>query len=307
MKRDATQGLQVDGSDLGVRTEGLHDAIIAELYRKAGAERFGLTQQEFSQILEEVRTKYLPVGASEPEVLDLYRSLRVEELALARACAAGNDAAWDVFLTRYREKLYDAARSIAPSESTARELADSLYAELFGTQTRDGGRISKLNYYAGRGSLEGWLRMVLAQEYVNLFRSQRRLVSLEEQSEAGVQFRAPNSAAVPEGLTAPDLRLEAATDEALAALATEDRFILAAYYLDGRTLAETARMLGVHESTVSRRLDKITKSLSKAIVRGLLSRGMSRRQAEEALEADVRDLSLDVRRRLKPENARNGT
>ena len=172
MKRDATQGLQVDGSDLGVRTEGLPDAIIADLYRKAGAERFGLTQQEFSQILEEVRTKYLPVGASEPEVLDLYRSLRVEELALARACAAGNDAAWDVFLTRYREKLYDAARSIAPSESTARELADSLYAELFGTQTRDGGRISKLNYYAGRGSLEGWLRMVLAQEYINLFRSQ---------------------------------------------------------------------------------------------------------------------------------------
>jgi len=302
MRRDATRGLDLEASDSGVRTERLTGATCTDLYRKAGAERFGLTPQQFSQILEEVRTKYLPAGVGEPEVLDLYRSLRLEELALARGCAAGYDAAWDVFLTRYREKLYDAARSIAPSESTARELADSLYAELFGTQTRDGGRISKLNYYAGRGSLEGWLRMVLAQEYINLFRSQRRLVSLEEQSEAGVQFRAPNSAAMPEGSTAPDPRLEAATDEALAALPAEDRFILAAYYLDGRTLAETAGMLRVHESTVSRRLDKITKSLSKAITKGLLSRGMSRRQAEEALEADVRDLSLDVRRRLKPEN-----
>jgi len=302
MRPDATRGLDLEASDSGVRTERLTGATCTDLYRKAGAERFGLTQQQFSQILEEVRTKYLPAGVGEREVLDLYWSLRLEELALARGCAAGCDAAWDVFLTRYREKLYDAARSIAPSESTARELADSLYAELFGTQTRDGGRISKLNYYAGRGSLEGWLRMVLAQEYINLFRSQRRLVSLEEQSEAGVQFRAPNSAAMPEGSTAPDPRLEAATDEALAALPTEDRFILAAYYLDGRTLAETARMLRVHESTVSRRLDKITQSLSKAITNGLLSRGMSRRQAEEALEADVRDLSLDVRRRLKPEN-----
>jgi len=307
MKRDATPGLQLDASDLEVHTEWLTDAVFADLYQKAGAGRFGLTEQEFSQILEEVRAKYLPAGAGKREVLELYRSLHVEELALARACAAGNDAAWDVFLVRYREKLYDAACSIAPSESTARELADSLYAELFGTETRDGKRVSKLNYYAGRGSLEGWLRMVLAQEYVNLFRSQRRLVSLEEQAEAGVQFRAPNSAATPEGSATSDPRLEAATDEALAALPAEDRFILASCYLDGRTLAETACVLGVHESTVSRRLARITKSLSKAIVKGLLSRGMTRRQAEESLQTDVRDLSLDVRKQLKPENARSGT
>jgi RNA polymerase sigma-70 factor, ECF subfamily len=307
MKRDATGGLQLDASDLGVRTDRLTEATLAELYRKAGAERFGLTQKEFLQILEEVCAKYLPAGACKREAQELYWSLHVEELALARACAAGNDAAWDIFLVRYREKLYDMARSIAPSESTARELADSLYGDLFGTETRDGRRISKLIYYAGRGSLEGWLRMVLAQEYVNLFRSQRRLVSLEEQAESGVQFRAPNSAAVPDGSNAPDPRLEIATDEALAALPAEDRFVLASCYLDGRTLAETACMLGVHESTVSRRLAKITKSLSKAIAKGLLSRGMSRRQAEEALETDVRDLSLDVQRRLKPGDARNGT
>ncbi len=307
MKRDAMRGLELGVSDPGLRTGRLTDALFADLYREAGAERFGLTQQEFSEILEEVRGKYLPADASQAEALDLYRSLRVEELALARACAAGNDAAWDLFLVCYREKLYDAARSIVPGESTARELADSLYADLFGTETRDGRRVSKLNYYAGRGSLEGWMRMVLAQEYVNRFRSQRRLISLEEQAEAGVQFKAPDSAAMPQPSTAPDPRLEAATDEALAALPAEDRFILASYYLDGRTLAETARMLGVHESTVSRRLKKITKSLSKSIVKGLIRGGMSRRQAEEALEVDVRDLSLDVRNRLRPEDARNRT
>ena len=75
-------------------------------------------------------------------------------------------------------------------DPNARELADSLYADLYGTRTADGRRISKLNSFTGRGSLEGWLRAVLAQEYVNRFRRQQRLVSLEEQVEAGVQFEA---------------------------------------------------------------------------------------------------------------------
>jgi RNA polymerase sigma-70 factor, ECF subfamily len=76
----------------------------------------------------------------------------------------------------------------------------------------------------------------------------------------------------------------------LAALDSEDRMVLAAYYLDGRTLAEIARMLGVHESTISRKVDKLAKSLRKKILAGMVQQGMARRQAEEALEVDVRDL-----------------
>ena len=57
-------------------------------------------------------------------------------------------------------------------------------------------------------------------------------------------------------------------------------------------------MLGVHESTISRKLDKLAKSLRKQIMAGLNRRGMSRRQAEEALDVDVRDLQVDIRRSL---------
>src|SRR5437660_12061595 len=160
---------------------------------------------------------------------------------------------------------------------------------------KDGGpRNSKLNSYTGRGSLEGWLRTVLAQAYVDRYRSQWRLVSLEEQAEGGVQFRAREEDRVP----LPDPRLEAATDEALSSLPAEDRFILASYYLDGRTLAEIARMLRVHESTISRKLEKLAKALRRQILSGLRRRGMTHRQAEEALEVDVRDLQVDIRRRL---------
>jgi RNA polymerase sigma-70 factor (ECF subfamily) len=78
--------------------------------------------------------------------------------------------------------------------------------------------------------------------------------------------------------------------------------VLSAYYLDGRTLAEVARMLGVHESTISRKVDKLAKSLRKHIVAALVRQGMSRRQAEEALEVDVRDVRLDIRRSLTQES-----
>ena len=61
-------------------------------------------------------------------------------------------------------------------------------------------------------------------------------------------------------------------------LPAEDRMILSAYYLDGRTLAEIARMLGVHESTISRKLDKLAKSLRKQIV-AALGRAMACRGA----------------------------
>ena len=161
----------------------------------------------------------------------------------------------------------------------------------------DGRRISKLNSFTGRGSLEGWLRAVLAQEYVNRFRRQQRLVSLEEQTEAGVQFEAET----PDPTQAIDARLREATDQALASLAAEDKFILASYYLDGRTLAEIARLLGVHESTISRKVEKITAATRKAILSGLMKRGMSRKEAEQTMEVEVTELSLDVRRRLMQE------
>ena len=117
-------------------------------------------------------------------------SLRLEELVLARACMAGSDTAWEIFLTRYRGPLYEAAYKIAHDEATARGLADSLYAELYGVDQKGEARTSKLNYYLGRGSLAGWLRTVVAQEYVNQYRRRKRETSLETAIEDGKQFPA---------------------------------------------------------------------------------------------------------------------
>jgi RNA polymerase sigma-70 factor, ECF subfamily len=275
------------------------ESLTVELYRKSGGQELDLSREQFAAILEEVRSKYLPADARAAAVQELYGSLRVEDLALARACAVGNERAWGRFLIRYREKLYDVAGYITKESASARELADSLYADLYGMGGRDGQRVSKLTSYMGRGSLEGWLRTVMAQEYVNRYRKQRRLVSLDEENEEGVQY----AAAEPEPAIAVDPKLEAAIDETLGALSSEDRFVLASYYLDDRTLADIARTLSVHESTISRKVDKLAKSLRKQILASLGRNGMSRRQAQEALEVDVRDLGMNIRSRLAQETA----
>src|SRR6266704_472524 len=194
-------------------------ALRAELHAKADCQKLGLTRESFAVILCEIGEKFLPASANESEARAFFLSLRLEELALARACAAGHEFAWELFLTRYREKLYQSALRIAREDSAARELADTLYADLYGTTTREGRRVSKLASYSGRGSLEGWLRTVLAQEYVNRYRRTKRLVSLDEESEEGVQFRAPD----PEPVTTSDNRLARATDAVLADLSAEDR------------------------------------------------------------------------------------
>ena len=182
---------------------------------------------------------------------------------------------------------------MARVDSVGRELADAFYANLFGTRLgKDGRRVSKLESYLGRGSLEGWLRMVLAQDYVNRFRAERRLARFVESA----HIRAHGIYVAPDST-----KLAEATDIALTTLSSEERFLLSAHYLDGRTLAEIGRMLSLHESTVSRRMEKITTALRKKILGALRDSGIGRREAEEMLEADVRDLTLNIRERLTQE------
>ena len=159
-------------------------------------------------------------------------------------------------------------------------------------------RTSKLRYYQGRGSLAGWLRTVVAQEYVNQYRATRRETSLDAALEEGKQFAAdePDTSASP--ILAPRPQPRRNWRRWIA----EERFLLAAYYLDRRTLAEIAKLQGVHESTISRKLERVTSELRKRIRKRMIEAGMSPRQADEAMQdVDVRDLRVKVRETLRQE------
>ena len=266
----------------------------AQHHRDSGAEQFEIDQDGLAGILAGV-IQQNDCAQGEAGARDFLTAIRLEELVLARACAAGNDRAWEVFLTRYRATLYESAYKIAREESAARELADSLYAELYGVSEKGQERASKLRYYHGRGSLQGWLRTVIAQEYVNRYRSTRRETSLDAALEDGQQFKAREA-----DRAVTDPRIESAASAELVALEPEECFLLTAYYLDHRTLAEIAKLQGVHESTISRKLERVTSGLRKRIRKQMIQSGMSPRQAEEAMQdVDVRDLRVNVGETLK--------
>ncbi len=260
---------------------------LQDLYGRSSAANFGITEEEFARILSEAASE-----VAEVERHAFYRSLKIEDLILARACLAGNGEAWETLVGCYRHKLFLMACRIARNECIARELADSLFAELFGIrERRDGSSASKLACYTGRASLESWLRAVLAQEYVNRFRRERKFVRLEDTEPQHSQ------AEMAECDNANPVVAEA-LDTALVELSAEQRFLLAAYYLDERSLVELSRMLMLHETTIGRRIDKTLKTVRKRTLHHLRRLGMSMTAAEEALHCDIRELELDVRSRL---------
>jgi RNA polymerase sigma-70 factor (ECF subfamily) len=279
---------------LGEQPSAALREFVAEHYGACGAAEVGLDRMALAAMLAQIAAQAGPFDDAASE-LSFLQSLRLEELVLARACALGSEHAWEVFLNRYRNILYESAYKIAPVESEARILADSLYAELYGVDAKGQQRTSKLLYYQGRGSLQGWLRVVVAQEYINRYRGTRRETSLDAAVEGGAQFAIAQAECV-----AIDPRVEAAVSAELAALDGNERLLLAAYYLDHRTLAEIAKLLGVHESTISRKLVRITSAARKRIRKRLMQSGMTGRQADEVMEdVEVRDLRVKVRETLE--------
>ena len=276
---------------------GLDAGLLAELWRECEADGWGLEQVEFHQILLSIGTEQnyglaaLEI-ASRRQQAEFFRGLRLADLVLARACAKGNERGWERFVALYRQTLLRAAIAITGSETLGSDLADQLYGELYGLTEGDGKRRCPLESYRGRGSLIGWLRTTLAQRFVDHHRRSHREQPLEE-------YDAPAMETEP-GKSADELSaLGNAIEEALRRQDAEERFLLAAYYLDGRTLLEIAKVLGVHEATISRRLRRVTEGLRKLVLRNLHDAGLSRRAAEEALGADPRDLDLNLKKLLQ--------
>ena len=274
----------------------LPEMLGAELWRAAGAESVEVSQAEFSQALETIGARDnfgLDPGkqASERQRETFWRALHLEELAIARGCALGREAAWRHFLSQYQDKLTRAAVEMTRSAALGEELASALYSELFGLTEHEGKRWSPLLGYSGRGSLMGWLRAILAQRRVDQYRKIGRETALNEIEPA---------AAVSEQIELKRLKdLQAALKMTLSGACAEERFLLSAYYLDQHTLEEISGVLRVHVATVSRKLKRATERLRKQLLRTLVTQGLSRRAAEEALGSDPRDIEINLRKLLQ--------
>jgi RNA polymerase sigma-70 factor (ECF subfamily) len=212
-------------------------------------------------------------------------SLHIEDLELATACALGRSAAWDRFVLELRPVLYRAADALDPSGG-ARELADSLYADLYGIKEAAGERRSLFRYFHGRSSLATWLRAVLAQRYVDALRARKRREPLEDHEPTLPQ--PAGHASDPDRDRLVPL-VQQALLAAIAALAPKDRLRLRSYYGAQLTLAEIGRITGEHEATVSRHLSRTRRDLRSAVELRLREHGRDDTEIARAFELTAED------------------
>lgn len=264
------------------------------LFRQAHAERWAVPLEVFAEALARSRDKAFsgktPTAREEDRYLE---SLHLEDVALACACAAGHEAAWEHFILQVRPVLYRAADAIDPSGG-ARELADSLYAELYGLRERGGSRQSLFRYFHGRSSLTTWLRAVLAQRHVDRLRTSRRLEPLPE-DETPIALASPVPPPDPDRPRFVDL-IRRALAKAVSRLDARDRLRLACYYAQEMTLAQIGRLLREHEATVSRHLTSTRRTIRENVERQLRDdAGLSEAQIEECFASVVSDAgTLDL-------------
>jgi RNA polymerase sigma-70 factor (ECF subfamily) len=269
--------------------------LIEQLYARANAGRWQVAIDHFARALEASAAKaFADQTPSAGELQRYLDSLRLEDLALACACADGHAGAWDHFVAVYRPVLYRAADAMDPGGG-ARELADSLYADLFQSLFR---------YYHGRSSLATWLRAVLAQRLVDRARAATRTVALPDQESPAATQHEPD----------PDrprhLRLiHAAFRDAVDRLGERDRLRLRYYYSQGLTLAEIGRLLREHEASVSRHLSAARKAIRREVERRLHEAGLGPDEVarcfecirEDAGPLDIDSLLADGPRARNPE------
>jgi RNA polymerase sigma-70 factor len=221
----------------------------------------------FHETLERVVARRFGGATAVPAaILEYVEGLHLEDLALARGCAEGLDAAWETFVHHHWREACRAARAIA-GETDGEEIADALLADLFAHGSGDqASRRPLFDYFHGRSRLTTWLRALLAQRHVDRLRASRRLEPLDEQaadaSPAATAEPHPDRARLVEAF-------HRALDAALEALPVRDRLRLSYYHADDLTLAAIGRLMGEHEATVSRKLQK-TRDQLKASVDGCL-------------------------------------
>lgn len=249
-------------------------------YDVSRAARFGIEPPQLQTWLLEVITSHLGSTASLSQIEKFCRTLHLADLVLARVCVLGFAAAWEELISTHGAAILRAAFRIA-DEMRARELANSLWTDLYCCP-------SKLGSYSGRGPLENWLKAALYQSNTNLYRSERRFVTLEESLCPVCTELAPRDLAQAE----IEMLVQRSLRSVLKDISNEDRFLLAAYFLDGRNLMQISAVLRVHESTVSRRIAKVLKQLRRAVSQQLRASGLTTK-----LTISV-DPDFDLRREL---------
>lgn len=222
----------------------------------AAAPNYQVSRAEFETAVRAAVNKYLVNQSSDLSAADVrqfYGELQLTDLYMAIACAKGNERAWWDFDAGYRNYIARISRHLASVETDAEEVLDVVYTELYGTRVVEGVRQSKFTTYTGRGSLHGWLRVIVWHAVVDAHRARHDEISIEDWSESGGEsVSRPGWNPERQGeremidyLTRERYKKLAAgaLDHSFAKLADHEKLLLLYYHVEDMKLREIARLV----------------------------------------------------------------
>ncbi len=201
----------------------------------------------------------IPVDAAAAGALS---GVRADDLALACACARGDVSAITAVEKRYFGMLATHLRRTTDSGSRIEDALQALRTKLF----VDG----KIADYAGRGSLEGWLRVAAARTLLHHLEKDRRLVSDEDLADREIL-----------GKVDPELEIikaryrehfHDAFRDALASLTSEERNLLRLSVIDRLSIDEIGAIRRVGRSSVARWIGRVREKILTQTRQGLAER-----------------------------------
>lgn len=281
------------------------ESLIYRAYLEGQAHfgELGLDLPVYSARITSILKKHVGPSSEASQSIAFVKALHGRDLYLTIACAQhspGKDAnggvslspehaniAWKTLELNYKGFVYDLVRFFYRPGFVSQDLADNIFADLF---LPDRSGVSRIASYDGRSSLSTWLRVIVCNRSINAQRSSVNSKSTDIPPEM------PDKPALQNiEMTLRAGRYQNVLKDALrcacVALTPRERLMLLWRYEDGLQLGQIAKLLDIHQSNVTRQLERIQSALRDNVIAVLSSKhGLSTLAIHECLE-DIVDNS----------------
>ncbi|MCA9671466.1 MAG: sigma-70 family RNA polymerase sigma factor [Myxococcales bacterium] len=233
--------------------------------------------------------RYLAARAGDDLSID---ALNTDDLYLACACAAGDDAALRTFERELLPTIDGALRRMSLAPSIADDVKQSLRTQLFVAAAGDEPGITK---YSGRGDLRGWLRVTAVRAALKALRPYRRAPDFDDDElllEVADDQTDPELAHVKRVYRG---QLKHAVAAACAKLSARERNLLRLSTIDQLSIDQIGELYRVHRATSARWLNRARERLvvlTRELLEAQLRLSRTEQQHVVALVRSQLDLSL---------------
>ncbi len=188
----------------------------------------------------------------------------VPDAELVQRIHQGDDAACELLVRRFNQRLFRVARGIVSDDAEAEDVVQESYLRAF----------SRLHQFSGPHGLGAWLAKIVVNEALGRLRRHRRLVFLDDHLGGDDETSSTMRASAVRAMTSPGPGPEqlAASGElgrilerAVDQLPDPYRSVFMMRAVEGMSIAETAESLSIPPETVKTRLHRARRIMQRSL------------------------------------------